>query len=181
MSDAPKVKNRAKTSNRDPSSLKRQIRKEEEETRRTAAVILEVLAGLRTTAEASEALGVSVPRYYALEARAVEGLVAACRRRAKDPSRSAERRVKKLEVEIARLRSENARSQALLRVAQRAVGVKAPPPGGESKTSTGRKKRRKRKPTARALRAARVLREPVEKKAVEAAPQAMDHGPECGT
>src|SRR5437660_12671441 len=48
------------------------------EAKKTAAVILEVLAGLRQTQDAAEALEISAGRYYAVEARAVQGLVAAC-------------------------------------------------------------------------------------------------------
>src|SRR5262245_6994852 len=51
------------------------------EARRLAAVILEVLAGGRTPTEAAQSLGISPPRYYALEQRALTGLVSACRRR----------------------------------------------------------------------------------------------------
>jgi hypothetical protein len=46
--------------------------------RRLAAVILEVLAGLRGPTEAAQAAGVSVPRYYAVEARALQGLLKSC-------------------------------------------------------------------------------------------------------
>jgi hypothetical protein len=46
--------------------------------KRQAAAILEVLAGARTPTEAATALAVSLPRYYQLESRALEGLVAAC-------------------------------------------------------------------------------------------------------
>ena len=47
------------------------------EAQRLAAAILEVLAGVRSPPAASELLGISLPRYYQLEARALEGLVAA--------------------------------------------------------------------------------------------------------
>jgi len=46
--------------------------------RTAAALILEVLAGLRTPGEAAETLGLSLPRYYHLEERAIAGLTAAC-------------------------------------------------------------------------------------------------------
>jgi N-acetylmuramoyl-L-alanine amidase len=39
--------------------------------RRQAAAILEVLAGARTPADAARALGVSLPRYYLLEEKAL--------------------------------------------------------------------------------------------------------------
>src|SRR6266446_3622667 len=43
--------------------------------KRMAAAILEVLAGARTPLDAATALAVSLPRYYQLESRALEGLV----------------------------------------------------------------------------------------------------------
>jgi hypothetical protein len=51
------------------------------EAKRLAAVVLDVLAGSRTPPQAAEALGVSLPRYYQLEARALGGLLAACESR----------------------------------------------------------------------------------------------------
>ena len=48
----------------------------DEGAKRSAAVILEVLAGLRTPTEASQALGITPMRYYVLERRAMEGMVA---------------------------------------------------------------------------------------------------------
>src|SRR5438477_8881944 len=53
------------------------------EARRLAAAILEVLAGARTPTEAATSLGLSVPRYYQVESRALEGLLAACAPRPK--------------------------------------------------------------------------------------------------
>src|SRR5262245_22059320 len=110
--------------------------------RRRAAVLLEVLAGGRTPAQAAQALGLSLPRYYQLEAAALRGLVEACEPQPRGRARSAE-------VELARL-------QGLVRLTQRAVGLPppAPPPASKAK---GRKPRR---PVARALRAAARLQEP---------------------
>jgi len=76
------------------------------EARRLAAAVLEVLAGGRTPTEAAEVLGVSPPRYYALEQRALKGLVSACRKRPRG-------RVKTSEWEIEKLRGEG-RSLAAL-------------------------------------------------------------------
>src|SRR5262249_46597844 len=45
---------------------------------RVAACVLEVLAGVRTPAEAAGELAVSLPRYYQLEQRALQGLVRGC-------------------------------------------------------------------------------------------------------
>src|SRR5947209_17562740 len=63
------------------------------EARQRAAAILEVLAGARSPTEAAQALGVSLPRYYLLEARALGGLLAACEpqppgRQVDDPRRT---------------------------------------------------------------------------------------------
>ena len=46
------------------------------EAKRISSAILEVLAGARTPVDAAGALGVTLPRYYALEARALEGFLA---------------------------------------------------------------------------------------------------------
>jgi len=63
--------------------------------RALAAAILDVLAGGRTPLQAAESLGVSQPRYYALEARALDGLVQACAPRAKGRVRQPAKDVKK--------------------------------------------------------------------------------------
>jgi hypothetical protein len=124
--------------------------------RRLASMILEVLAGMRTTTEAAEALGVSLPRYYTLEIRAINGLIAACEPRPKGRVKSRQSRIDDLEKENAWLRKECSRHQALLRTAQRAVGVparaKTAGPGGNGKA----KKRRRSK--ARALKVVGMLK-----------------------
>src|SRR5690349_19000906 len=68
--------------------------------KRLAAAILEVLAGARTPTEAATALGLSRPRYYQVETRAVRGLVAACEARPRG-------RAPTVEKELAALRQEN--------------------------------------------------------------------------
>ena len=62
------------------------------EAKRLCAIILEVLGGVRTPSDAACALGVSAPRYYALEARALSGMLKACQRRAKGRKRTADPR-----------------------------------------------------------------------------------------
>src|SRR5690348_2199749 len=74
--------------------------------RRLAAAILEVLAGARTPAEAATALGLSLPRYYQLEAQALRGLLAACAPRPHGRQPSAEGEVRALRQEAERLRRE---------------------------------------------------------------------------
>jgi hypothetical protein len=126
--------------------------------RKTAAVILEVMAGVRTTGDAAQALGVSTARYYMLETRALEAVVEACEPRARGPGRSPELQIAKLQQEIRRLENEVRRHQALARLSQRAVGLNAPKPQPPTSHS---KKGRKRKPKVRALSLASRLQSPV--------------------
>lgn len=127
----------------------------DEDARKLCAVILEVLAGGRTPTEAAALLGVSPPRYYALEARALGGLLRACERKPKGRTRTPEREVVKLHGELKRLEGQCARLQALLRASQRAVGLAPPRPPKSKETASGRKRRRR--PVVRALRAAKAL------------------------
>jgi len=120
--------------------------------RRRAAAILEVLAGARTPGQAAEAIGISLPRYYALETRALDGLVKACEPRPKGRQPSAERERAAQRKEMERLQRDLDRQRALARAAQRAMGLALPAP---KPTKNGR---RRRKPTVRALKAASVLR-----------------------
>lgn len=125
------------------------------EARRMAAVVLEVLGGARTAPSGAEALGVSLPRFYALEARAVAGLVAACEARPRrGKAKRPEAEIASLRRELERVRRERDRAQALLRASHRLVGV-APP--RERPAARGKRRRR---PIARALKAAEVLHSP---------------------
>jgi hypothetical protein len=126
---------------------------ESPEAKRLAAVVLEVLGGARTPSAAALELGVSLPRYYVLEARALEGLLRALEPRPRGPRRTAEREVARLEQDLKRAERERARGEALLRAQRRALGLRPPAVG---KKEPG--KRRKRRPSARALRAALLLR-----------------------
>jgi hypothetical protein len=125
------------------------------EARKRAAAILEVLAGARTPTAAAEALGVSLPRYYLLEVQALHGMLVACEPRSMGRGQSAESALAALKRECEQLRRECARQQALVRAAQRTIGL--PAPATESKSERKGKKRRRRRPTARALRAAARL------------------------
>jgi hypothetical protein len=127
------------------------------EANRLAVVILEVLAGGRTPAEAAQVLSVATPRYYQLESRALQGLVAALEPRPQGKQPSPERRIAKLEKALDEARREVIRLQALVRAAQRSLGIKTPAAiNGKTsdKDGSGRKKRR---PAVRALKAARAL------------------------
>ena len=130
---------------------------EDPEAKRLCAVILDVLGGGRTPTDAAGALGVSVPRYYALEARALGGLLQACERRPKGRRKTPAAELATLQGEVKRLESQCGRLQALLRASQRAMGL-APPSPGKAKAEGTAKKRKKRRPQVRALRAAESLR-----------------------
>jgi hypothetical protein len=123
------------------------------EAKRLAAAILEVLAGARTPTEAATALGLSVPRYYQVEAQALRGLLAACEPKPKGRVRTAETEVAALHKENQRLQRELTRHQSLARAAQRAVGLSPPSPVSK----TGKKPRKRR--VARALNVAERLKQ----------------------
>jgi hypothetical protein len=123
------------------------------EAKRLAAVLLDVLAGTRTPLQAAEVLGVSLPRYYQLEDRGLAGLTRACEARPRGRRADAQAEVQSLKNETERLKKELSRYQSLVRLTQRTVGV--PPPAPSAKAA-GR--RRKRRPTVRALRRAEQLR-----------------------
>jgi hypothetical protein len=116
------------------------------EAKRLAAAILEVLAGARTPTDAATALGVSVPRYYQVEARALRALLVACEPRPKGRARDPQREIEALRKQRERLQQEVTRQQALVRAAYRTVGLAAPSaPSGKVEG------KRRRRPVARAL------------------------------
>jgi len=127
------------------------------EAQRLAATILEVLAGVYTPTQAAEALSISLPRYYQLEARALEGLVAALAPRPMGKQPSLENRVKLLEKELAAARRQCARQEALVRVTQRTLGLAIAVPAKSASPARDANGRKKRRPTVRALKAARVF------------------------
>ena len=131
------------------------------EAKRQAAVILEVLSGLRRTEDASGAMQVALPRYYVLETRALQGMISALEPRPKGRQRRPEDEIATLRKDQQRLQRELSRSQALVRASQRALGIpQAPKDDDKSKLGpTGRKKRRA---TVRAVRTVRVLRRGLE-------------------
>jgi hypothetical protein len=127
--------------------------------KKTAAVVLEVLSGVRDTASAGAALGVSLSRYYVLEGRAVQGLVRALEPRPKGKQKSPEKSLEEAQREVVRLQRELATVQALLRVSQRSLGIKAASkPERRSKLGTSTEKLSKRKRRRRTVRrAAQVI------------------------
>jgi hypothetical protein len=131
---------------------------------RLAAAILEVLAGVRTPTDAAAVLGISVPRYYLWEQRALEGLVAACEPRPVGQAMGHRHQLAVLQKEVAQLKQDCARQQALVRAAQRTIGLGPPPPAKPAPKASGKavgkvtgKKARKRRPVVRALKAVATL------------------------
>jgi hypothetical protein len=132
-----------------------------------AACVLEVLAGARTPAEAAGELGVSLPRYYQLEQRALQGLVQGCEPRPRGRVASPEGELARLRKENERLTRECQRQQALVRLARQAAGLASPAPKPGKGSEAGGKRRRPRR-NARGHEAARRLRHQAE--AVTAGP-----------
>jgi hypothetical protein len=122
--------------------------------KRLAAAILEVLAGLRTPQQAAEAVGLSLVRYYQVEAGGLRGLLAACEPKPRGRQANPLAELAVLQRQNERLQRDVARQQSLVRLAQRAVGLSAPVP----KAAKAGAKRRPRKPVARALTVAARLR-----------------------
>ena len=122
------------------------------EAKRMAAILLDVLAGSRTPTQAAETLGVSLPRYYQLESRGHDGLLAACEPRPRGRQAATGTQDETLRRDNERLRRELSRQQSLVRLTQRTIGVAPPPPVKVSG------KRKPRRPVVRAMRRAEELR-----------------------
>jgi hypothetical protein len=120
------------------------------ESRRYAAAILEVLAGVRTPTDAAAVLNLSLPAYYKLESRALTGLIDACKPPSPGRQPSPNIELVRLRKDCRRLQQDLQRYQALARTAQRTVGLPAPPDPAKKTDSKGRRKRR---PVVRALKA----------------------------
>ena len=129
-------------------------RESSSQAKRLAAAILEVLAGARTPSEAATALAVSLPRYYQLESRALQGLLLACEPKPKGRTCRPEHEASALRLENERLQREVTRQQSLTRAVQRSVGWTPPAPPA----AKGGKKPRQRR-VVRALSVAARLQE----------------------
>jgi uncharacterized protein (DUF2267 family) len=142
---------------------------------RIAAAVLEVLAGARTPGQAAQALAMSLPRYYYWEGRALRGLVENCEAQPKGRQRNPDKELATLQRQHERLQRELSRQQSLVRMAQRTIGLTAPVATPVA-TKDG-KKRRRRRPTVRALATATHLqKQSQEATGATAAPQAETAG-----
>jgi len=126
-----------------------------------AACVLEVLAGVRTPAEAAGELAVSLPRYYQLEQRALQGLVRGCEPPPRGRVASPEDALARLRQENERLTKECQRQQALVRLSRQAAGLASPAAKAVKGGEAGGKRRRPRR-SARGHEAARRLRHQAE-------------------
>lgn len=126
--------------------------------RRLAALLLDAWSGVRNPQSASEAMGVTVTRFYQLEARALQMLVSAMEPRTRGRQPTAEGELAKARLEKQRLQRDVERYQSLYRTAQRSLGVavaKAVEPTNNAKPD-GKRRRRPRK-QARGQAVAKVL------------------------
>ena len=158
---APASMSKCSKAGRSPHSAQQAVSREAQ---RLAAMILEVLAGVRVPTEAADALDMCLPKYYLWEQRALAGLVAACEREPLGRGSSPQQQIRCLEKEVARLRQECTRQQALVRAVQRTIGLGPPPASKPAAKTSGKatangssKVKRKRRPVARALKAAAFL------------------------
>lgn len=117
--------------------------------RQVAVAVLGALSGETGVTEAAERLGISLSRYYQLETKALEGMLASLEPRGKGPQMTPEREIKALRAEKQGLEKELRRHQTLLRAAHRTVGLGGRRKGGGSSTKRGRTKRGCRGKTVR--------------------------------
>jgi hypothetical protein len=115
------------------------------------------LAGVSSPPAAAQALAVSLPRYYQLEARALAGLVAALGPRPKGKQPSLENRVKLLEKQLEVAHRQCARQEALVRLTQRTLGLAVATQPKFARPERDQAGRKKRRPVVRALKAAQAL------------------------
>jgi len=134
------------------------------EARRYGAVVLEVLTGLISPTEATQSLSISLPRYYALETRALQGFLGALEPRPRGRQKTPESQVRALEKEVSRLSRELARTRSLVRVAHRTIGITTPaastPKRGSKRTTEAKadaKPARRRRGVARGEKVAKAL------------------------
>lgn len=141
------------------------------EAKRMACLVLEVLSGLRSPASASGVAGIAPQRYYALETRALQAIVQALEPRPKGPRHRPETERDRVLKRCERLERELRRAHALLRTAQRTIGL-GPPKETEvtRKDKSGKERRHKRRPQVRARKTVDALRESITREVAGPAP-----------
>jgi hypothetical protein len=126
------------------------------EAKRTAAVLLEVLSGVRHPRDGCAAMGVSLSRYYTLETRALEGMITALERRNRGRRHRPEDELERLRRQRDRLERDLGRAQTLVRAAQRSFGL--PPSPEPDRRGRLRGKRTAKRQPIRRRRPRRALR-----------------------
>jgi hypothetical protein len=131
--------------------------------RRIAAVLLEVLAGLRATGSAAKELGITPMRFYQIEERAIGGLISACEPRPSglQPERRDALELASLREQVRRQTQELNQARSVLRTTRRQLGVATAPEPIAVKPGTRKDgkptKAKVRRPTVRALTMVRRL------------------------
>lgn len=131
--------------------------------RRIAAVLLEVLAGLRATGSAAKELGITPMRFYQIEERAIGGLIAACEPRPSglQPERRDALELASLREQVRKQTQELNQTRSVLRTTRRQLGVATAPEPIAVKPGTRKDgkptKAKVRRPTVRALTMVRRL------------------------
>ena len=141
----------AKSKQSGPSTLKGS-----KPAKRAMVAILEALAGTCGTSEAAERLQISLSRYYQLETRALQGMMAALEPRQRGPRKTPDGEIRALKAEQKVLERELRQARSLLRAASRSVGIKP-----VAKRSASRKKGARRRRGSRGAVVLRTLKEDV--------------------
>jgi hypothetical protein len=145
------------------------------ESRRQAACVLEVLAGLRSPEQAAQALAISLPTYFHLETRALRGLVHACTPTPPGRTMVLLKQVRGLQTQCSILERQVGRYQALLRNAQRSAGLLTVPAQPKGKPPG----KRRHQPLVRALRPIEVLQREAASPAPVGEAGPVDSGATC--
>lgn len=105
------------------------------------SVVIETFSGAVGTTEAAERLGVSLSRYYQLEAKALQGMLTALEPKPRGKTKTPAKEIQALKAEKKALEQELRRHQALLRAAHRTVGLPAKKKAAASSSRRGGRKR----------------------------------------
>lgn len=130
-----------------------------QEAKKHAAIVLEVLSGVRGPQEGCEVMGVSLSRYYQLETRGLQGLITALEPKPRGRQSKPEDEIAKLTDENKRLKRDLTRNQSLLRSVERSIGIRSTI-AGKGKTKTKKKAGRRRVKVSRATRVIGALQKP---------------------
>jgi len=139
--------------------------------KRAMVAILEALAGTCGTTEAAERLSISLSRYYQLETRALQGMMAALEPRPRGRKKTPNDEIRALKAEIRVFERELRQARSLLRAASRSVGIKP-----LAKRAASKKKGARRRRGSRGATVLRTLKEDVREEAADGA-QERDREP----